>query len=125
MHPADKFYSELLKLAGKKDSPDFNRSAAELFCRTAKQYDRRTAAVADDIAAYWLESKAGTSVEQEEAADWFYKVFRLLDGSFEDDMDFSGNDWENLRFIFSGAAEEIDMDLLTSVMQVIVERKKL
>lgn len=124
MNPVDKFYSDISKLAG-KNSSDFHKEASDLFCRAAKQYDRRTEVVAGDIADYWLEKKAEKCVSKEEAADWFYKIFRLLDGSFEADMDFPDEDWENLRFIFSSSAEELDMDLLTSVMQVIVERKKL
>ena len=75
----------------------------------------------------FLKNKFSTNygISEEKAADWFYTVFSLFDGSFGSDMDFSDEDWEELHAIISAAAESLDMHTVSTIMSVMVERHKL
>jgi hypothetical protein len=46
----------------------------------------------------------------------------LLTGSFDDTMDFSNEEWEDIREIVSAEAEDMEMDRLMEIMSVIVSR---
>jgi len=39
-------------------------------------------------------------------------------------MDFPDDDWDEIREIISAEADTMDLDLLTSIMTIIVERGK-
>ena len=72
---------------------------------------------------YWLRTHSADT--KEEAVTWFYTVFSLFDGSFGSDMDFSNEDWEELHTIISAAAETLDMQTVSAIMSIMVERHKL
>lgn len=94
-----------------------------VFVQTIRNYDKSLLPLAEDAAAYWLQAHIHDT--KEKAADWFYTVFSLFDGSFGSDMDFSDEDWEELHAIISAAAESLDMHTVSTIMSVMVERHKL
>ena len=79
--------------------------------------------LAEDSAEYWLRTHSADT--KEEAVTWFYTVFSLFDGCFGSDMDFSNEDWEELHTIISAAAETLDMQTVSAIMSIMVERHKL
>lgn len=129
MNSMEKFYSDASKLIKKCPPEKFNEELSALFCRAVSIYDKRAAVLANDFADYRLNLLPATDVadkkEQTEAVEWLYKIFALLTGNFEKDMDFTTDGWEQINIIISAAAYELDIDLLNSIMSVIVERKKM
>ncbi|WP_253693643.1 MULTISPECIES: hypothetical protein [unclassified Treponema] len=127
MDTMEKFYSDGIRLAEKqdKDGAEFDSRLTEIFCKAVSLYDKQAKALANDFADYWLSEYSEGRQKKEEAVEWFYKIFSLIAGNFEKDMDFPQEDWEQINLIISSEAESLDMDLLNSIMTVIVERKKI
>jgi hypothetical protein len=129
MTTIDKFCSDadrLMARAGKPEGPSGERLAAELsrmFLACARDYGD----LAPNLATYWIDEYASSLSAPEgrkAAVDWFSNLLALLEGSFANEMDFSDRDWDEIRENVSAEAENLDMDLIASIMTVIVERGK-
>ncbi|MEL3906558.1 MAG: hypothetical protein P1P65_05975 [Treponema sp.] len=123
MNALEKFYTDSLKMTQKMPETEFRQALRTFFTNTIRSYDKTLLPLAEDVAAYWLVSHQNDS--REAAAEWFYAVFSLFDGSFTPDMDFSDEDWEELHVIVSAAADELDIHTIQSIMGIMVERHKL
>jgi hypothetical protein len=125
----DKFCSDADRLMTRSGGPDGltpGRLAAELsrmFLICARDYGD----LASNLAAYWIDeytSSLSTTEGRKAAVDWFSFLLALLEGTFTKDMDFSDRDWEEIRDNVSADAENLDMDLVMSIMTIIVDRGK-
>ena len=123
MNTLEKFYSDARRRTEKLSAPAFRQELCELFVQTVRSYDKSLLPLAEDAAEYWLRIHSDDT--KDKAVNWFYSVFSLFDGSFGSNMDFSDEDWEELHTIISAAAETLDMDTVSTMMSVIVERHKL
>lgn len=125
----EKFYSDASKLVKNCPPEKFNEELSALFCRAVLTCDKRAAVLANDLACCRLnfvpEVNGTDKKEQMETVEWLYKIFALLTGKFQKDMDFTADDWEQINITVSEAAYELDIELLNSIMSVIVERKKI
>jgi hypothetical protein len=123
MNILEKFYADARRRIEKLSDSAFRQELSSFFVQTIRNYDKSLLPLAEDAAAYWLQAHIHDT--KEKAADWFYTVFSLFDGSFGSDMDFSDEDWEELHAIISAAAESLDMHTVSTIMSVMVERHKL
>lgn len=123
MNILEKFYSDARRRTEKLPDPSFRKELCEFFIQTIRSYDESLLPLAEDSAEYWLRTHSADT--KEEAVTWFYTVFSLFDDSFDSDMDFSDEDWEELHTIISGAAETLDMHTVSAIMSIMVERNKL
>lgn len=112
--------------AGGPEGLKAERLAAELarmFLVCARDYGD----LASNLAAYWIDeytSSLSTTEGRKSAVDWFSFLLALLEGTFTKDMDFSDRDWEEIRDNVSADAENLDMDLVMSIMTIVVDRGK-
>jgi hypothetical protein len=129
MTDLDKFYSDADRIVARAGAPGGTaqaRLAGELsrhFLIWARDYGD----IAADLAAYWTErygASLATDAGRKAAVEWFGSLLSLLSGSFAASMDFPDEDWEEIRNVISAEAESLDIDLLTTIMSVIVERGK-
>lgn len=129
MNLMEKFYADASKLVKKCPPETFNEELSALFCRAISTCDKRASVLADDFADYRLNRVSAVdgsdTKEQTEAVEWLYKIFALLTSNFEKNMDFTAEDWEQIKMTVSAAGYELDIELLSSIMSVLVERKKI
>ena len=129
MTDLDKFYSDADRIVARACGAG-TFSAGKLAGELSRHFlvwTRDFGNIATDLASWWNEHYVET-LETDEgrkaAVDWFGSLLALLSGSFTPEMDFTNRDWEEIRDIISAEAENIDIDLLTSIMTIIVERGK-
>jgi hypothetical protein len=129
MTDIDKFYSDadrLVTRASAPGAPDQGKLADELvrlFSIWTRDYGELGTAIAD----YWLGTYAQTLSgpgKGQAAVEWLGAALSLISGSFTPEMDFPDDDWDEIREIISAEADTMDLDLLTSIMTIIVERGK-
>ena len=123
MNILEKFYTDALRRVRNQTAEQARQTLSSFFIQTIRSYDKHLLPLAEDVAQYWLDTHAYTTAE--EAANWFYAVFSLFDGSFGADMDFSTQDWEELHSIVDASADALDMNTVHTIMSVMVERHKL
>lgn len=129
MTDIDKFYSDADRLMARASSQgpvDVQKLAAEL-TRLFLRYTQGLGDLGTNMGAYWVETYANTLATEEgrkRASEWFASVLSLLSGSFAAEMDFNDRDWDEIRDTVSDEAENLDIDLITSIMTVIVDRGK-
>jgi hypothetical protein len=83
--------------------------------------------IGTDLATWWKERYSDTLEAPEgrkAAVDWFAAVLSLLAGCFTKEMDFPDADWEEIREAVSAEADNMDIEILTSILTVIVDRGK-
>lgn len=125
----DKFYSDadrIMARAGAPGNQDMKKLAAEL-SRHFLGWTRDYGELGPNLSTYWIDEYSNTLSTPEgrkAAIEWFGALLALLSGSFTAEMDFSDRDWEEIRENVSAEAEDLDMDLVASIMTVIVERGK-
>ena len=129
MTDLDKFYSDADRIVARAGAPGGTSSArlAGELSRHFLAWARDYGDIAADLAAYWTErhgASLATDAERKAAVEWFASLLSLLSGSFTASMDFPDEDWEEIRGVISAEAESLDIDLLTTIMTVIVERGK-
>ncbi len=111
-----------------KESADtIQETLCSFFCRTIRTYDKQLLPIAEDIAAYWKECRQNAPAEPitEDAAQWFYAAFCLLDNSLSDDMDFSDEDWNAFQSIITAYSDSLSIEFLESFMSTVLERHKI
>ena len=129
MTDIDKFYSDADRIIARAAVPG-NTATAKLAGELSRHFllwARDYGDIAADLAAYWTESYADSLVDdagRKAAIEWFGSLLSLLAGEFTDSMDFPDDDWEEIRNVVSSEAESLDIDILTAIMAVIVERGK-
>jgi len=129
MTDIDKFFSDADRLVARASVPG-STTAAKLGSELSRMFlvwTRDYGDIGTDLAAYWTERYGNTlttDAGRKSALDWFGAALALLSGCFGDTMNFTDEDWEEIRDIVSAEAENLDMDLLVSIMTIIVERGK-
>jgi len=125
----DKFYSDgdrLMSKAGAPGSQDVKKLAAEL-SRLFLGWTRDFGELGANLSTYWIDEYAdtlSTAEGRKAAVEWFGALLALLSDCFTADMNFSDRDWEEIRENVSAEAGDLDMDLVSSIMTVIVEHGK-
>jgi hypothetical protein len=127
MTDIDKFCSDadrmLAKAAGAQNTAKMASGLTDLFLVRMRDYGN----IGTDLAVYWTDHYKATLVTDEgrkAAVEWFSSVLSLLSGCFTVDMDFPDNDWNEIRETVSAEAECMDMNTLTEILTVIVDRGK-
>lgn len=133
MTDIDKFHSDADRIASRAAKDEargglpYEREFCEGISRLFLSWTRDYAGVGDSLAEYW-KARHGTSAATAEgraaAIEWFGNALALLSGSFPKDADFSDEDWEEIRETVSAEAETLDLDIVTSILSVVVERGK-
>jgi hypothetical protein len=129
MTDIDKFLSDADRLVarasatGKTDTQKLAGELTRLFLIWARDFGE----LGTNLSSYWIgEYTESLSTEEgrKRAVEWFGSILALLSDCFTKDMDFSDRDWEEIRDCISDEAENLDMDLITSIMTIIVDRGK-
>jgi len=127
MTDIDKFYSDADRLASRIPStdtsagPKFASDLTRLFLSWTHDYGE----IGEDLASWWANKYRdglGEDGARRKAVEWFGAALSLLSGCFTDKMDFPDDDWEEIRDTISASADELDIDLIQTIMTVIVER---
>jgi len=129
MTDIDKFLSDADKLVarasatGKTDTQKLAGEITRLFLIWSRDFGE----LGTNLSAYWIDEYTETLSTEEgrkRAVEWFGSILALLSDCFTKDMDFSDRDWEEIRDSISDEAENLDMELITSIMTIIVDRGK-
>jgi hypothetical protein len=129
MTEIDKFFSDADRIIARSSTPgnsSANKSGAEL-SRLFLASTRDFGTLGTELANYWTErysKNLASNEDKKTAVDWLGSALALLFGCFTASMDFPDSDWAEIREIVSAEAENLDMDLLVSIMTIIVERGK-
>lgn len=139
MHDIDKFASDAAKIvsrsqasaAGRPESSTGESTAAQkLAAELSRHFEiwtRDYGNLGSMISQYWKDrytAMLATEAGRTAALVWLEFALALISGNFTADMDFPDDDWAELREIVSSEAEELDLELLTTILGVIVERGK-
>ena len=111
---------------GNYDGLRASRAIEKLFI----SYNRGLENIAEPLAEYWEQTyiqKSPKLAEEPQKAniDWLANVIALFDGQLEPDQNFSKKDWAEINDIVNAEAEDLPLDVLSSIMSTIVERKVL
>lgn len=129
MTDIDKFYSDADKLVKRASVPGssyaekLNSELSRLFLIWTRDFGQ----LGSTLCEYWhitYGDNLSTETDRKAAVEWLASALCLLSGCFTNEMDFPDRDWQEIRDIISAEAEEIDIDLLMSIMSIIVERGK-
>jgi hypothetical protein len=127
MTDIDKFYSDADRIVAKAGAPG-SGGAAKLASELTRHFlvwTRDYGDVGTDMASWWMEHYAetlGTESGRKNAVEWFGSLLALLSNNFTAEMDFPDADWEEIRDTVSACADDLDMDIITTIMTVIVDR---
>lgn len=121
----DKFYSDMQKTVGLHGRGGNTDALAKELERNFLVWNKSHGTLAENLLAFWGE-RYGRFLDTEEArtiaVDRLGALMALLGGAFDENHHFSDSDWEEIREIVSAEAETMNMDTLTDIMSVIVER---
>jgi hypothetical protein len=129
MTDIDKFFSDADRMVarasatGKTDTQKLAGEITRLFLSWTRDFGE----LGTNLSAYWLDAYTETLSTEEgrkRAVEWFGSILALLSDCFTKDMDFSDRDWDEIRDSISDEAENLDMELITSIMTIIVDRGK-
>jgi hypothetical protein len=127
MTDIDKFYSDADRIMAKAGAPGSGGTAklASDLSRHFLLWARDYGDVGTDMATWWMEHYAdtlGSDEGRKAAVEWFGALLALLTGNFTAEMDFPTDDWNEIRDTVSACADDLDIDIITTIMTVIVER---
>lgn len=96
---------------------------ANLFC----SYNKGLGALPNSIAEYWLTTyvKKGSDLGQEPSSksqDWLADVLEFLAGEESELKSITATDWVTLRDLINFEAEDLPMEVLSSLMGTLLER---
>ena len=125
-----KFYADIqriLKYDRANNNGNFNpeRACKEIGNRFASSY-KNFGALPEGIAQYWLENKvlSSSDISQEPPEDtinWILDADDFLSAEKDKTYCFSKTDWEEIRELVNAEACDLDIDLLSDLMSIIVE----
>ena len=135
MTDLDKFFSDtsgILRSIYKNDASSLNEARSRLLNLFTRDFSRLPgipAGLEEELLNYWDEkygavllSWQSSAEQKEEAVRWLGNVLALFSGCFEEDMDFSGEDWNELKEAVSAESVSMDIQLLSEIMSVFVSR---
>lgn len=125
-----KFYADIqriLKYDRANNNGNFNpeRACKEIGNRFASSY-KNFGALPEGIAQYWLENKvlSSSDISQEPTEDtinWILDADDFLSAEKDKTYCFSKTDWEEIRELVNAEACDLDINLLSDLMSIIVE----
>lgn len=118
----DKFYSDAHRIVEKLHDSVWQQELCGFFVQTIHNYDSTLLSLADSAVEYWHSSHYNDTAD--EAVQWFYRVFALFSDNFTNDIDFSDEDWKELSAIVCQEADTLDMDTVSAIMRIMVDRRK-
>lgn len=135
MNALDKFFSDagrIIRAADRRNPASLRESFDRLSALFAEEL-ARCPGITDDLAretaGFWkgkygpvLLSPDTAEPGREEAASWAGRVLALFCGGFGAEMDFSPGDWAELQAAVSAEADFLDVQVLSAIMSVFVER---
>lgn len=109
---------------GNYDGLRASRAIEKLFVSCNRGLENLT----EPLAEYWeqtyiLKSNKIEEEPQKANIDWLANMFALIDGELTADQNFSKKDWEEINDIVNAEAEDLPMDVLSSIMSTLVDRK--
>lgn len=134
MKDLGKFYADVQRCLkheradnnGNYDGLRASRSVEKLFV----SYNKGLECITEPLAEYWeqtyiLKSKDIKEEPQKCNIDWLANILALIDGELEPEEDFTKKDWAEINDIVNAEAEDLPIEVLSSIMSAIVERKVL
>ncbi len=140
MNSIEKFYTDVNRIvkhdrannAGNYDGKRACKAVSKLFISLNKDLGELPTYIAD----YWENTyiNASQSIQEEpsvKSTTWLAAALALLEGNFfssasdQEKTAFSIDDWKELCKIVNYEAEDLPLDLLTSLMSVFTEKKVL
>ena len=125
-----KFYADIqriLKYDRANNNGNFNpeRACKEIGNRFASSY-KHYGAIPEGISQYWLENKvlSSSDISQEPTEDtinWILDADDFLSAEKDKTYCFSKTDWEEIRELVNAEACDLDINLLSDLMSIIVE----
>lgn len=125
-----KFYADIqriLKYDRANNNGNFNpeRACKEIGNRFTSSY-KNFGALPEGIAQYWLENKvlSSSDISQEPTEDtinWILDADDFLSAEKDKTYCFSKIDWEGIRDLVNAEACDLDINLLSDLMSIIVE----
>ena len=125
-----KFYADIqriLKYDRANNNGNFNpeRACKEIGNRFASSY-KNFGALPEGIAQYWLENKVLSSSDiskepTEDTINWILDADDFLSAEKDKTYCFSKTDWEEIRDLVNAEACDLDINLLSDLMSIIVE----
>lgn len=108
------------------DGQKASKAVAALFV----SYNKDLSAFAESLAEYWLKtyvekSKDLSAEPTQENVDWLASVLSLIDGENDFAVQFSKKDWAEIADCVNAEANDLPMDVLSSIMTILVEKKVL
>ena len=130
MNNTDKFLADVKRIVKRNhsettqyDGLECSRQVANLFC----SYNKELGALPKSIAEYWLTTyvKKGSDLGQEPSSksqDWLADVLEFLAGEESELKSITATDWVTLRDLINFEAEDLPMEVLSSLMGTLLER---
>lgn len=130
MTNTDKFLADIKRIIKRNrssgityDGVECSRQVAQLFC----SYYKDLGDLPNSISEYWLNTYIVTSGEiseepSREHQDWLADVLELLAGEEGEFKSITQKDWVSLRDLINYEAEELPVEVLSSLMGVLLER---
>ena len=125
-----KFYADIqriLKYDRANNNGNFNpeRACKEIAKRFSTSY-KNFGSLPEGISQYWIDSillnsKTPETEPTEETLNWILDADDFLSGEKEKKYCFSAKDWEEIRELVNAEACDLDIDLLSDLMSIIVE----
>ena len=111
---------------GNYDGLRASRAIEKLFV----SYNRGLENITEPLAEYWEQTyiqKSPKLAEEPQKAniDWLANVIALFDGQLEPNQGFSKKDWAEINDTVNAEAEDLPLDVFSTIMSTIVERKVL
>lgn len=123
----DKFYSDAVKTTARFIRDGKEQALSAELQRSFLEWNRSSEILAKALVDFW-HINYGQDLSTEDARDTALQsllaLMALINGDFDDTMDFSDKNWNDIREIISAEAESLDMETLTEIMTVIVSRGK-
>lgn len=136
MDSTQKLLSDIQKIRKhyRAEHPDFTAASADELCRQIARLFERTNRHAIDLAApfadYWYNRYIKNSPEPQNEPTALHEqklaaMQSLLDNDMEGTEVLEPEDWKELCAITSAQAQDLDLDLLNSLMSVFVDKQAL
>ncbi|MCR4790768.1 MAG: hypothetical protein K5839_06775 [Treponemataceae bacterium] len=133
MTNVDKFYSDVqrIKKYDRANNPSYDGLRASKACaQLFENYNRNLGDLPLSISNYWLRnyieiSQDMNSEPSDQHVQWLMTVLSFFDGNQDAEHDLPKKDWKAIMEFINFEAETLPIDILTSLMGVLVEKKVL
>lgn len=93
------------------------------FCKELISYDATCKDLVEAFAShYFIEN---TRLEKKDAIEVSTNFFALITSDFTDEMDFSSEHWDFIKYLILSYQNELSVEVLNTVLGVLIMRKKI